>query len=208
MPAGSNGARSTPWLGLAFLISAMTAGSPAAIFARSAPTKSRGFSAASAWRRTAASPRIRLAFAISSALTARIWSRMSATRKLLRQLHEPVELGPRRAALEHLEGALDSLLEASRLAGDVDRRAGVERDDIARGSRLVIQRGHDDAARLLHRGHAQCGRVVQGHAEFLRMDRVFLDLARLELADHGLAAHRDLVEALQAIDGHGVARTQ
>ena len=41
MAAGSKSARSTPLLGLAFLISAITAGKPAAILARNAAMKSR-----------------------------------------------------------------------------------------------------------------------------------------------------------------------
>jgi hypothetical protein len=39
---GSKSSRSTPLLGLAFLISAITAARPAAIFARSARSKPRG----------------------------------------------------------------------------------------------------------------------------------------------------------------------
>src|SRR5258707_10367342 len=98
-----------PLLGLAFLISAITAGRPAVIFARRAPIKSRGFPAASAWRRTAAAPRGFFAFAISSVLTARILSRISATPELLGEFHECIELGARGAALDQLERLLHTL---------------------------------------------------------------------------------------------------
>src|SRR6266446_5644203 len=74
---GSKLARNTPLLGLAFLISAITADSPAAIFARNAPSKSRGGGAARAARSVSANGRTRLAAAISSALVARIRVRMS-----------------------------------------------------------------------------------------------------------------------------------
>ena len=55
MSAGMKSARSTPLLGLAFLISAITAAWPAAILARSAPSKSRVSTRLSASTRTASS---------------------------------------------------------------------------------------------------------------------------------------------------------
>src|SRR5260221_7476922 len=130
MAAGSIRSRRTPLLGLAFLISAITAGRPTAIFARREPTKSRAFPAASASRRTAAAPRVFFAFAISSALTARILSRISATRELLGEFHECFALGARRNPLNPLERLLHALLEACRLAAHVDCGPGVERDDV------------------------------------------------------------------------------
>src|SRR5262252_7035596 len=100
MPAGSKSARSSPLLGLAFLISATTAGRPAATFLRNAPSKSLVSGASSARRRNDATSTPRFALATSSALTARIFCRMSATRQLLGELDERVELGARRPALQ------------------------------------------------------------------------------------------------------------
>jgi hypothetical protein len=77
--AGWKSSRSTPLLGLAFLISAITADAPAAIFARIAATKSRAGPAASASARSATSGRSRLAATTSSRFTARILRRMSLT---------------------------------------------------------------------------------------------------------------------------------
>src|SRR5258707_11757373 len=140
-----------PLLGLAFLISAITAGRPAVIFARRAPIKSRGLPAASASRRTAAAPRVFFAFAISSALTARILSRISGTRELLGEFHECVELGARGTALDQLERLLHTFPEACGLAGHVGCGSGIERHDFTRGSRLVLQRCHNHVSRLFHR---------------------------------------------------------
>src|SRR2546425_11860470 len=109
-----------PLLGLAFLISAITAGRPAVIVARRAPIKSRGLPAASASRRAAAAPRVFFAFAISSTLTARILSRMSATRELLGEFHECVELGTRGTAPDQVERLFHAILETRRFAGNVD----------------------------------------------------------------------------------------
>ena len=70
-------ARSTPLLGLAFLTSAITALWPAAILARSAPSKSRVSTRLYASARIASSGIFFCAAAISSRLTATILSRMS-----------------------------------------------------------------------------------------------------------------------------------
>src|SRR3974390_2395818 len=153
--AGSKGFRSRPRLGLAFLISAIPAGCPAAIFRRSAPTKSRGFPAASARRRMASVPTPAFAVAISLALTARIFSRMSATCELLSELDERLELRARSTALDELEGLLHAVLERRRLPRHVDRGPGVESHDVARRAAGVLQGRHHHLARLLHAGHAQ-----------------------------------------------------
>src|SRR5207247_2299299 len=154
----------------------MTAGFPAVIFARRAPIKSRGFPAASAWRRTVAAPRVFFASAISSTLTARILSRISATRELLGKFHECVELGTRGTALDQVERPFHTVLETCRLAGYVDCGSGIERDDVPRGSGLVFQRRYHNASRLLDRSHAQRFRIVHGQAEFFRVDRVLENL--------------------------------
>src|SRR5712691_7889626 len=112
----------------------MIAGFPVVIFARKAPIKSRGLPAASASRRTAAASRAFFASAISSTLTARILSRMSATRELLGKFYERVELGTRGAALDQLERLFHTRLEACGLAGNVDCGSGIEGHDVTRGS--------------------------------------------------------------------------
>src|SRR3990167_6710055 len=77
MSAGMKSARITPLLGLAFLISAITAAWPLAILARNAPSKSRVSTRLSAsWRRAARGRRF-CAAATSSCLTATILFRMS-----------------------------------------------------------------------------------------------------------------------------------
>src|SRR3990167_4060222 len=77
MSAGMNSSRNTPLLGLAFLISAITAAWPAVILARSAPSKSRVSTRLSASKRTTSSGFFLRAAAISSCLTATILLRMS-----------------------------------------------------------------------------------------------------------------------------------
>src|SRR6267142_2389501 len=208
MPAGSNCSRSTPLLGLAFLISAITAGKPAAIFRRRAPAKSRGAPVPSARRRIAVASTLVFAFAISSALTARIFSRMSATCELLGEFHERFELCSRRAALDQLEGLLHAVLKAWRATGDVDRSPGVERYDVAGRAGGILQRGHDHLAGFFHRRHAQRLGIVDRQAEPFGVDQVLVDFSVSQLSDHGLAAYRNLVQAFQAIDRHRATSTE
>src|SRR3989339_2279633 len=85
-------ARSTPLDGLAFLISAITAGWPAAILARRAPTKSRVRTRLSASKRMAASDLRWMAAATSSHFTATILFRISVMLAwLLRAIFEDVD---------------------------------------------------------------------------------------------------------------------
>src|SRR6202521_3009193 len=77
MAAGSKIGRNTPLLGLAFLISAITAERPAAILARSAPAKSRGAGDASARLPISLKGTAAFAAASSLALVARMRVRMS-----------------------------------------------------------------------------------------------------------------------------------
>src|SRR3569833_3341509 len=71
MAAGSKFARNSPLLGEAFFTSAITAGLPAAIFARSAAVKSRSGGAAALRARKSARLTRRLRSATSSALRRR-----------------------------------------------------------------------------------------------------------------------------------------
>src|SRR5262249_43732512 len=159
-------------------------------FRRRAATKSRGFAACSARRLIVGVSTFAFAAATSSALTARILRRISATRELLCKFHERIQLGPRRAALDQIERLLHAVLEAGRLAPHVDRRAGIERDDVSRGAGGVLESGYDYFSRLLHGRDAKRPRVVHRQAESLGMDEVLADLPVLELPDHRLTAHR------------------
>src|SRR5262249_17653371 len=103
-------------------------------------SKSLGFDASSARRRIVARSTAALALAISSALTPRIFCKMSATRELLSELDERIELCARGPALDQLERLFHTVLEARCLAANVYGCAGVERDDVARGSTDVFQR--------------------------------------------------------------------
>src|SRR3990167_6150100 len=77
MSAGMKSSRNTPLLGLAFLISAITAAWPLAILALMEPSKSRVSKRLSASKRTTSSGFFLRAAAISSCLTATILFRMS-----------------------------------------------------------------------------------------------------------------------------------
>src|SRR3977135_4419349 len=77
MAAGSKIGRSTPLLGLAFLISAITAERPLAILARSAPAKSRGTGDDPARMRISLKGIAAFAAASSLALVARIRGRIA-----------------------------------------------------------------------------------------------------------------------------------
>src|SRR5574343_1918754 len=95
MSAGMKSARITPLLGLAFLISAITAAWPWAILARSAPSKSRVSTRLSAsWRMVARGRRF-CAAATSSCLTATILFRISLMGSCL--------VGPWRGLLQNLD---------------------------------------------------------------------------------------------------------
>src|SRR6478609_7893631 len=123
MSAGMKSSRSTPLLGLAFFTSAITAGWPAAILARSAPSKSRVSTRLKASSRIASSDFFFFAAAISSCLTATILFRMSlmSARQRLRGLHQLLQLGLRRAAFQRLPGLGDAVAD---VAGDVGRIQG------------------------------------------------------------------------------------
>src|SRR5262245_54442477 len=127
MAAGSKLSRSTPRLGLAFLISAITAGRPAASRARSAPTKSRGGAALRAAFSRAGCGRAFLARASSPALAARMRCRTSAIGP--GEADEGVELLARRAAGDHRLGLLHAGDHGRRQPRDVDGGAGIQRDD-------------------------------------------------------------------------------
>src|SRR5262245_11300564 len=96
---------------------------------------------------------------------------MSATRELLGEFDEGVELGARRAALDQLERLVDPVLKTGSPAAHIDRGAGVERHDIARRARAVLQCRQDDLARFLYRGYPQRTGVVHRQTEPLGIDR-------------------------------------
>src|SRR5450631_1982333 len=131
----------SPLLGLARLISAMTALRPAAILARSDFSNPRGGGASRAWR--SISPRgMRLrASSTSRRFAARIRVRTSDTsgglRELAREAHEFIQLRARGTGRERLAGGGDSVPEARDDARHVERGRRVENDHVARWARLV-----------------------------------------------------------------------
>src|SRR3569832_122895 len=136
MSAGMNSpGRSTPLLGLAFLISAITALWPAAILPRKAPSKSRVSTRLSASARMISSGTFFRAAAISSRLTATIFSRMSAAisaRQLPGQVHELLQLGSGRAGLERLARLCHARRDRVAHVGRIQGGARIEHDDVAR----------------------------------------------------------------------------
>src|SRR5438477_9079409 len=134
MSAGMNSpGRSTPLLGLAFLISAITALLPAAILRRNAPSKSRVSTRLSASARIASSGTLFFAAAISSRLTAMILSRISAMsgRELLGNIDELPQLALGRAGIERRACLRDAGGNRVGHVGRVQRHAGVEDHDVA-----------------------------------------------------------------------------
>src|SRR3954463_3447240 len=133
MSAGSNSSRSTPLLGLAFLISAITAARPAAIFVRKAPSKSRVSTRLSASSRTTSSDFFFFAAATSSCLTATILSRMlslMSARQLPGNGDQLLQLRLGGAGLQHLARAGDAVLDVGCDVGRIKRRAGIEQHDV------------------------------------------------------------------------------
>src|SRR5262245_19165041 len=131
MSAGTKSARSTPLLGLAFLTSAITALSPAVILRRIAPSKSRVSTRLSASARMASIGIFFCAAAISSRLTATIFSRMSAMSdgQGLGQMHQLIELGPSGTGLQRGARLVQPILDGGGHVGGIQRNAGVEDHD-------------------------------------------------------------------------------
>src|SRR5450755_4060032 len=195
----------SPLLGLARLISAMTALRPAAIFARSAFSNPRGGGASRAWRSISPRGTRPLASSTSRRFAARIRVRTSDTsggfRELAREVHELIQLRARGARREGLASGGDSVPEAGHDARNIERGRRVENDHVARRARLVRE----------NRLHARLriGRVLDldgldrrhVEAELLRFDGVLGDEVVLQLRDVGGAGDGDLVEPLVAMNG-------
>src|SRR6478735_8524643 len=154
MSAGMNSSRNTPLLGLAFLISAMTALWPAAILLRRAPTKSRVSTRVSASARIAASGLRLTEAAISSRLTATILSRMSLIGSgplRLREGHQLLQPALGGARLHRRSRERDAVLHGWRDVGRIERHARVEDGDLARRAGLVVQNRQQHGPGLLRR---------------------------------------------------------
>eukprot|EP01137_Pigoraptor_chileana_P020486 Opistho-2@82927 len=211
MAAGRKSARITPLLGLAFLISAITPLWPAAILARSAASKPRTSVRASASSRWLARERFLRAAATSSTLTSQMRCRMSAMLRHSQRLrggHELRQLGPRRAAGDQLARPGDTLGDRVHHIGGVERRTGIEDDDVAGRTFLVVQRADQHLARLLGTGDLEAAVADHREAEVLGVDLVLAHLAVPQLAHQGGRAQRDLVHAVLAIDHHGMLGAQ
>src|SRR5581483_5698160 len=224
MERGSKSARSTPLLGLAFLISAMTAGSPRSSLARSAPTKSRTSWRSRAARSSSAIERVARAVAISACLVATMRSRISligfrsqgsgdrtqheglsgasasgGRTELLRRLHELIELSFRATAADRLARLLDALGYRRSHVRRVERHSGIEDHDLARRALDAGERLEHHLLRFQGVRHLEAAVADHAHAEILGMDLVLAHLAVLELADHGRGAERNLVHAVLAV---------
>src|SRR5579862_8896616 len=150
MRAGSKSARINPRLGLARLISAMTAGKPRATFARIALSNPRGGVASRARRRISAGSMRAFAAATSTRLASRMRVRtfdLSGC-EATRELHELVELRARRAARDAVARDGDAIPEARRDTGYVKGGRGIEDHDVARGAGLVGEHGFDAGLRF------------------------------------------------------------
>src|SRR5258706_8189856 len=152
MRAESKSARIKPRLGLARLISAMTAGRPASIDRCIAAWKPRTGGADCALRRISPSGTNRRASSTSLRLAARMRARMSLTsggrRERPGELHELVQLGPRLAARDRAIRSRDAVPKARRDARDIQGGRRVEDDDVSRRTRFVREHGLDTRLRL------------------------------------------------------------
>src|SRR5688572_23933838 len=213
MAAGWKSSRSTPLLGLAFLISATTADFPASSRLRNAPSKSRAAGAARAFASTSANGATAFADASSSAFVARIRCRMSLIgsglrRELVGQRDERVELAPRGAAGNRFARALDALLDRGGLVGGVERGSRVQDHDVARRSLDIVERLQQHRPRALRVVDLQPAVAHHPHSEVFRMDLVLANLAIDELADHRRGAERYLVHAVASVDDYDVLAAQ
>src|SRR5262249_50815124 len=121
---------------------------------------------------------------------------------------ELIELAFRRAAVDALQSPLHTRLVRLGDARGVDRGTRIERHDVARRPRRIAEHGKDHVARLLDRADLDRPAVEELEAEIGWMDVVFADLAVDQLADHGRSRGRDLVEAVEAVNHHDVARAE
>ena len=84
----------------------------------------------------------------------------------------------------------------------VERSAAVERDDVARNARLVLQHFEDLGARLVGIGHGQIAAGRHAQAKILRLDLVLAHGTIAQFSNHGRGAERDLVHPILAPDHH------
>src|SRR6218665_4861 len=212
-------ARSRPLLGLAFLISAITAAWPWLILARSAPSKSRVSTRLSASARPAARGTRFWAAATSARLAAMIWSRISfmvvgrgwvfqasacvrATNSSSLSSPAPHPITPPAPRPRAPRAPPRPPPRRYRFGhiGRVQRHAGVQADGVMCGPGLAPQHAEQHVARLL--GRVDLERPVAGHGqpEVLGVDVVFADLAVLEFAHQRGCAQTGFVHAVTAVD--------
>src|SRR3954471_6352722 len=212
--AGTKSSRNTPFDGLAFFTSAITAARPAACFARNAPTKSRR-SRDDASRRNSSSGALCSAARTSSRLTAMMRSRMSlisvslrwllrdqclnSVLELLREANQFVDFRARLAACNGFARKLNTVRNRRRHIRRIERRARVQRDDLARAARLVVERLEQHRFRLSGIRHFQRAVRHHLHAEVFRMNLVLVHFAVAQLADLRCCAERDFVHAVHTV---------
>ena len=190
----------------------MTAGRPAAIFARSAPTKSRGGGAARARalhlgqrHRARAPPRAPRACARGCARGCRPIGGRHALACFLVKAMKSSSFCARLALGDRLARALDAVLERLGDARDVERRAGVQHHDVERRAGLVLQHREDHLPAIPRPSSpgSRAGRSTsrpncEGCSSYSRISPF------AQLADQGLAGDRDLVQAVAAVHHHHV----
>src|SRR5690349_9341957 len=152
MRAGSKSARMVPRLGLARLISAITAGFPAATLARSALSKPRAGGAFAASRWISASGTASRRCSTSRRFAARIRSSTWDTlglREPARVGDELVELAPRGTARDHVARERHAVPEARGHARHIECGRGIEDDHVGARPGLAGQHRFEARARLV-----------------------------------------------------------
>src|SRR5690606_16258506 len=106
--------------------------------------------------------------------------------------HVAVQGGTRGAGIDRLARATDAVCNIGRGARDIQRRGGIEQDDVTRRTRRTIQHAQQHPARLRRVLDLEVAAGGHGDAEVLRMDLVLAHLAVAQFADQGGRAQRDL----------------
>ena len=105
--------------------------------------------------------------------------------------------------MHHCFGFFQAIGNRFRLAGHIQRRAGVQRDDVMRDADILAQRVDQHRRRLLGVFHTQIAGRGHGQAEILGMDFVLADLSAAQLADQGRRAEGNFVQTVAAVHHQG-----
>ena len=178
--AGLKCSRSTPLLGLAFLISAITAAAPAAICARRLATKSRCPPSDSASRRSEAGSRRGLRGRDLLALDGNDRAQDVAQPKpapWLRATNWSIFARALPEASASRASTMPSAIVAATI-GRIQRHAGIEDHDVARRAGLVVEHRLQQHLALLGRLDLECAVARHRQAEVLGVDLVLAGCRR------------------------------